>query len=504
MLSPCEDAIAVTDSRGTMTWDEVRELVARMAHALLDLQLAPEDRVAVYAQNSAEVPTAHLGALHASASTVPCNFHLTSDELQYLLEDSGAKVLLVDDTTADRGLAAAKRADVPLVVGWRCSARDGLVDWESWLMAADGGPAPLDRIPRPSLLYTSGTTGVPKGVESPPSSFAGGATVAEHIARLGQSRFAAAGGPHLVAGPLYHAGPLIGSRSLAAGIPLIISDRFQAEEVLARIAEHKVASTVMVPTHFIRLLKLDERIRRRYDVSSLRFVMQTGSACPVEAKRAMIDWWGPVFWESYGATEVGTVCLIDSAQWVERPGSVGRPVPPFVTMVLDEKHQQVPAGTEGLLYFRDITGRGIVYHNRPDASAAVHLEPGVFTLGEVGYADEDGYVFITDRASDLVVSGGVNIYPAEAERVLIGHPDVADVACIGLPNAEMGESLGALVVRGDSHSPVSADDLIGYCRERLAHFKCPRTVLFVDTVRRTAAGKVDKRALRRSVLGSLS
>lgn len=251
----------------------------------------------------------------------------------------------------------------------------------------------------------------------------------------------------------------------------------------------------MVPTHFIRLLALPEEVRRRYDVSSMKLVAHTGSACPVEVKRAMIEWWGPIFVEAYGASEVGTTCSITSQEWLEHPGSVGRPVPPFEALVVDEAGRPVPAGTEGRLYFRDTTGRGIVYHNDPQKSAAAHLEPGVFTLGEIGYLDGDGYVFITDRFSDMVVSGGVNIYPAEAEQVMIEHPAVADVACIGVPDPDMGEQLRAVVVAA-ADSVVDEAELIEFCRGRLSTYKCPRSVVLADDLGRSTMGKVNKRRLR--------
>jgi long-chain acyl-CoA synthetase len=237
-------------------------------------------------------------------------------------------------------------------------------------------------------------------------------------------------------------------------------------------------------------------VKAKYDVSSMQLVAHTGAACPVEVKRAMIDWWGPIFVDAYGATEVGTTCSITSAEWLEHPGSVGRAVPPFHALVIDESGDEVAPMVEGRLYFRDATGRGIVYPNDAEKTAAAHIAPGVFTLGEIGYVDHDGYVFITDRFSDMVVSGGSNIYPAEAEQVLIQHPDVADVACIGVPHAEMGEQLKALVIAADAAAPPDPQQLIAFCRERLSHYKCPRSVDIVDDLGRTAMGKIDKRKLR--------
>ena len=246
----------------------------------------------------------------------------------------------------------------------------------------------------------------------------------------------------------------------------------------------------------MRLLALPDEVKARYDVSSMQMVAHTGASCPVDVKRAMIEWWGPIFVDAYGATEVGTTCSITSQEWLEHPGSVGRAVPPFEALVLDDDNRELPANTEGRLYFRDTTGRGIIYPNDPAKTAAAHIAPGVFTLGEIGYANNDGYVFITDRFSDMVVSGGVNIYPAEAEQVLVRHPDVADVGCIGIPHAEMGEELKALVVPVDAEAPPDPIELLEFCRERLSHYKCPRSVEFVATLGRNSMGKLNKRTLR--------
>jgi acyl-coenzyme A synthetase/AMP-(fatty) acid ligase len=252
----------------------------------------------------------------------------------------------------------------------------------------------------------------------------------------------------------------------------------------------------MVPTHFVRMLALSTEIRDRYDVSSMQMIAHTGAKCPIDVKASMIEWFGPVFRDSYGASEVGTVCSIGSEEWMEHRGSVGRAVPPFTALVLDDAMGEMPANAEGQLYFRDATGRGIVYPNDAEKTAVSNPEPGLFTLGEVGYIDDDGYVFITDRSSDMVVSGGVNIYPAEAEQLLIDHPDVADVGCIGIPHAEMGESLVGLVIATDPLSPPDPVELSEWLRERLSRFKCPREFHVVDDLGRNTMGKINKRKLR--------
>ena len=450
------DEIAIRDDVTALDWGAVDDVLNRVANGLMNLDLGPDQRIAVFAENAVETAMANLGGLVGGASVVPVNFHLTAEEVAYILEDSGARVLFVGPETAERGVEAAKASAVHTVIswadteGWGEAPADagGVKLWSAWLAEQSGDDPPDDVRPRPNLLYTSGTTGHPKGTELPPTMFAGGDTVAEHLANLAQSPMAGHG-KHMIVGPMYHTGPLSGARLLAAGRSSVILGRFDAENTLRTIDEHGIGNSVMVPTHFVRLLALPDEIKAKYDMSSLQAISHTGAKCPVEVKRAMIEWWGPVFLDAYGATEVGTTCAINSEEWLKHPGSVGKAIPPFEAMVLDDDDNSLPPNQEGRLYFKDATGRGVVYHNDPAKSAAAHIAPGVFTLGEIAYMDEDGYVFITDRFSDMVVSGGTNIYPAEAEQVLIEHPSVLDIACIGVPHAEMGEELKALAIPSD-------------------------------------------------------
>jgi long-chain acyl-CoA synthetase len=250
------------------------------------------------------------------------------------------------------------------------------------------------------------------------------------------------------------------------------------------------------PTHFIRLLRERDSSSRTYDVSSIRHVTQTGAGCPEDVKRQMIDWWGPVFLETYGGTESGGICFITSEEWLRRPGSVGRPLASYRAFAVDGDDRELPLGHAGRLYFEDQTGRGIRYENEPDHTSAAHLRPGTFTLGEFGKVDEEGYVFITDRDCDKVVSGGVNIYPAEAERVLATHPGVEDVVAFGIADPEMGERLRAAVVL-KGNVAASAQELIEYCQARLSTLKAPRSILFVAELPRGPMGKVSRRDLQR-------
>ena len=211
----------------------------------------------------------------------------------------------------------------------------------------------------------------------------------------------------------------------------------------------------------------------------MKFAAHTGAKCPVDVMHEMIEWWGPIFRDAYGASEGGTVCAITSKEWLENPGSVGKAIPPFTAYVLDDDLNELPTGTEGSLFFRDATGRGIIYPNDPQKTAQANPEPGLFTLGEIGYINENGYVFITDRFSDMVVSGGVNIYPAEAEQILIDHPEVADIGCIGIPHQDLGEALIALIVPTNPASQLDTAEISNWLRDRLSHYKCPRRYIYL-------------------------
>jgi acyl-CoA synthetase (AMP-forming)/AMP-acid ligase II len=490
------DEVALRDDRIALSWAEVHDIENRVTNGLHAQRLGDRRRVAVFAENSAETVLAHVGGMFAGCSVVPVNFHFNADEVEYILRDSGSEVLFTGPENLDRAVDAVGRVSGVTIIAWRSPDRPaGVLSWEEWLAGSSNAEPRHDVAPRPNLMYTSGTTGLPKGVDLPPTMFAGGGNLEEFVANLQKNRFIDFG-THIVIGPMYHTGPLGGVRILAAGGPVVVLGRFDPENVLRTIEKYRTGSSVMVPTHFKRLLDLPDEVRAKYDVSSMKLVAHTGAACPVDVKWQMIKWWGPVLMDAYGATEVGTTCTINSEEWMAHPGSVGRAVPPFSVLVVDDDGNEVPAGTEGRLYFEDSTGRGIVYPNDPEKTAKAHLRPGVFTLGEIGYVDNEGFVYITDRFSDMIVSGGVNIYPAEAEKVIIEHPGVADVAVIGVPDATMGEAVKALVVPKDPKNAPTPEELIGLCRSKLSGYKCPKTVEIVATVGRNAMGKVNKRALR--------
>lgn len=483
---------ALIDDRGALSWSGLADQIERAAARLLQFAPGPDHRVAVLGDNAIPTLVTHLAGLRAGVGTVATSRQLMVGELVDQLIDANATAIVAGPAGAGVAVEAARELGLPVVTHGTEPAGHAF-DWELWLKAAPATPAPTDRPARPPLVYTSGTTGRARGTEV---RWVSGdiADSAAYLAALA-ARSGFPPGPHLVCGPLQHNGPLTALRHLAAGQPVVILGKYDAEAFLRRTEEWRVTSAVMVPTHFQRLLALPQDVRTRYDVSSLLQVSHTGSACPAEVKRAMIEWFGPVLTESYGASEAGTLARIDSTEWLERPGSVGRAQPPFEVLVTDDAGRPLPPGETGLLAFRAPEGRGVRYHADPEKTKAAYLSPGVFTLGDVGHVDADGYIFITDRAADVVVSGGVNLYPAESEAVLRLHPAVADVAVIGVPDPDFGESLRALVVTVDDEP--TAGELDRFCREKLAAYKCPKTYEFVSQLQRNAMGKLDKRAMRR-------
>lgn len=468
---------------------EVADASDRLAHLIRAATDGGRRRVAVFAANDATAVVAHVGGLRSGASVVAINAHLAAPEVAHQLRVGDVALVLAGPSTIDRARLAAAEVTACEVRGW---AED---DWSDWLQTAPHGPPPDDRPIRPSLLFTSGTTGVPKGAELPPNVFPRCDSWASFLEATAANRFVGLG-RHLVVAPLHHTGPLNAVRALAAGTSIGVLERFDAAGTLQAVETWSIASTTLVPTHLARLAALPQPVRDGADVSSLRLVFQTGSACPIDVKAAMIDWWGPVFLEAYGATEVGVTTSITSQDWQDHPGSVGRAVAPYETVVVDDDGRELAPDTEGRLCFRDTTGRGIVYHDDSERTAAAHVAPGIFTLGEIGHVDPDGWVYITDRFADMVVTGGVNVYPAEMEQVLVAHPAVTDVAGIGIPHPDLGEQLIALVVPTDPDAPPTVDELQAFCEDHLSRFKCPRQIRLVEDVGRNALGKLDKRSLR--------
>jgi acyl-CoA synthetase (AMP-forming)/AMP-acid ligase II len=480
MVERAPDDVALCDRSGQLTWDETSRRINDTAQGLLDIGFR-KGRLAVLGSNSSPTVIAYASALVAGVGVILLNYHSPADELRYLLEDGEATALWASSDLLPVGNEAATRLGIPVLSG-------GPEQWTTQLdLNRTASPAPT--LPATTdLIYTSGTTGHPKGVEIP---WQPAPTVQDRMEIAARHHMTGLG-PHLVSGPLYHAGPHAAVGLLLTGSPVILMGHFDAEEALTAIEAHRVATTVMVPTHLIRLLSLPDDRRRRADVSSLRMVALTGAPCPFPVKKAMIEWFGPVLREAYGGSESGIISYITSEDWLSHPGSVGRVQAPFRAVVLDEGGAPCPPDRNGELYFEDATGRGIRYHNDPEKTGAAHLRPGVFTLGDMGHVDADGYLYITGRVIDMVISGGVNIYPAECERVLSSHPAVKDVAVFGRPDDDLGERLVGLVSMTDDDT--TAESLISFCRRSIAAYKVPKQLVVVPEIPRSAMGKVDKGA----------
>ncbi|MFE0750062.1 AMP-binding protein [Gordonia sp. NPDC058843] len=492
--------LALADDSNCLTWQYTAETLGRLASALRTVAPGPDDRIAIIGENRVETLLAHVAAIGAGVGTVAVSRQLTAGEMADQFNDAACVAVVTGPSGFDAAAEAAAGAATTVITHnvdapVRLPQSVAHLDWQDLISTPAALPTDLaERPARPPLVYTSGTTGRARGTEVRwlPGSAPNAAAFQQAVA----ARSGYPAGPHLVVGPLQHNGPLTSIRHLLSGEPVVVLGRFDAERILDLISTHSVASTLMVPTHFQRLLALPAETRLSYEVGSLRYVAHTGSACPAEVKRAMIDWFGPVLIESYGGSEIGTVCKIDSHEWLAHPSSVGRVVDPFEVVVVGSDGEVLGPGETGVLGFRTPPGREVVYHGDPEKTAKAYILPGVATLGDVGHVDEDGFVFITDRVADMVVSGGVNLYPAESEQVLRGHPDVAEVAVIGIPDADLGEALLALIVPRAGTAP-DVEAIRVFARESMASYKCPKNYVVVDDLQRNAMGKLDKKALRR-------
>ncbi len=495
------DAVALSDEFSTRTYAEVNERVNRLIHAVRDAGLRVGDVAGILTGNRNEFFEITNALTHTGVTFVPINWHFTPEEVAYILDDSGATALFADHEFGD--LAAASTDRVPAVktkVVFGGPGPDGFADYEE-LIASGSPEEPPDQSAGFVMFYTSGTTGHPKGVKS---------SMVEIGGPLGAIEFALeafAGllqmprdGVALVNSPVYHAGPyLLSAVPSAIGNRLVIRRKFDPAETLRLIDEEQVSIVYAVPTQFVRLLRLPEDVKRSFDGSSLKYVFHTAAPCPPDVKRQMIDWWGPVIYEYYGASEgAGSGTGITSEEWLERPGSVGKALPTCEVLILDEQGNRLGPNEVGQIYFKSLMGTDFEYHNAPDKTAESHLEPGVYTYGDVGYLDDEGYLYLSDRKIDMIISGGVNIYPAEIEAVLLNHPKVRDVAVFGIPNEEFGEEVKAVIqpMEGVEPSEELEQELMAYCREHLAGYKRPRSIDFTDDFPRTETGKLQKRLLR--------
>jgi long-chain acyl-CoA synthetase len=492
------DRPAVLEDDRTITYGELIGGARRVADGLKRAGIGPGDIVGVVLPNQLAMVEVLLAVQEAGIRMVPISFHLVGDEIAYLLADSGAKGLLVDARHADGALGALAQlgGDAPSV---RFSVRGGIDGFESLeeakAAASDAPPEPR-RMGGP-MFYTSGTTGRPKAVyrpmvEIPPELAASGGLA--YAARFGLEP---GPGVHLVSCPLYHAAPSgWGLNALHLGHAIVVPERWTAQGALDAIARHRVDNTFMVPTQFHRLLELPDEVRAAADTSSLRTVVHAAAPCPIGVKRRMLDWWGPVIWEFYAGTEGGGTTARPE-DWLAKPGTVGTAWEGTSVHVLDDDGHEAGPGEAGAIYFG--TGGPIAFEYKGDPEKTAGSRRGdLFSLGDIGYKDEDGYLFLLDRRTDLIITGGVNVYPAEIESVLSSHPKVADAAVFGLPDEEWGQSVCAVVqpAPGVAGDEALRDELLAECIAKLAKLKVPKRLDFRDSLPRRDNGKLYKRVLR--------
>jgi long-chain acyl-CoA synthetase len=453
--------------------------VRQAACGLEALGVRAGDVVCIMLHNQPAFLEAMFAARLLGAYYCPINWHYKADEAGWILRDSGAKVLVTDPELRVQ-IGVGLPADISVIDDWArwCA---GFAEW-----AGD------ERSPGTLMPYTSGTTGRAKGVRRAPQT-------PEQLALLQQGMAQVlgieAGMRALLPAPLYHSAPSgYAVQCMLRGARLVLEPRFDAERTLALVERERLTHAYLVPTMYVRLLRLPQETRKRYDVSSIRFVASTGSPCPAEVKRAMIEWWGPVFYESYAASELGYVTAISSQEALRKPGSAGRACGRAVIRILDNDGRELPQGKVGLVYARQPAFPDFTYNNNPLARAAIERE-GLCSLGDMGFLDEDGYLYVCDRASDMVISGGVNIYPAEIEATLALMPGVRDCAVFGIPDEEFGEALAAAV---QPEPGVTLDEraVRDFLTERIAGYKVPRLVAFHDELPREESGKIFKRRLR--------
>jgi long-chain acyl-CoA synthetase len=484
--------VALDDPERRRSWAELEDRTRRLAHFFRDdLGLAPGDHAAFLMANRVEALELTWAAMLAGIWMTPVNWHLAPNEIEYVLSDSGSRLLIHDDVYAGPAHIASQAAGVESLV---CvgDELDRAIATASDAPIPDGAPA------GGNMIYTSGTTGNPKGVKRfrPPTLGA-----ALDAARAGGAATRLDGsGPHLITGPMYHAAPLMFAfYDLLNGAPVVIMDRWDDARCLELLMEREIRITHLVPTMFVRLLRLPEELRERFGAPRLEVVLHGAAPVSPEIKQRMIDWWGPVLVEYWGATEGGVNTLIDSKEWLEHPGSVGRALPAFELFTVDEQGERLPPGEVGELFCRRRDGaQTFEYHGDAEKTAKAYLEPGTFTIGDVGRVDAEGFVHLSDRRSNMIISGGVNIYPVEIEQVLQAHPAVADVGVFGIPDDEWGESVKAAIElrSGFVASQELEAEILVFARGRLAGYKIPRSIDFEAALPRHDSGKLYIRVLR--------
>ena len=490
--NPDKPAVSMADGR-TLTYQQLEDASNQLAHVFRDLGLVTGDHIALVLENRPELFIVAWAAQRAGLYYTATSTRLTSGELEYIVNDCGAKVLVASDETRD----AASAIDAPgvqlrlLLDG----SGDGWEPFEATLASRPTTPID-DQVEGADMLYSSGTTGRPKGVKTPLPE--GPFPTPSAVLALAAGLYgASADTVYLSPAPLYHAAPLrFTMATQRLGGTVVVQKHFDPEEFLALAERHEATMTQVVPTMFIRMLKLPEEVRTRYDLSSLQCCVHAAAPCPIGIKEQMIEWWGPIIHEYYAGTEGNGFVYCDSAMWLAHKGTVGQSLLGPLHIVGDDG-EELAVGEPGTIYFE---GAAFEYHHDPEKTAGSR-DPkgrGWTTLGDVGFVDKEGFLYLTDRKAYMIISGGVNIYPQEAENVLAVHPKVMDVAVFGVPNEDFGEEVKAVVQPVDlaDAGPELERELIAYCREHLAALKCPRSIDFREELPRHPTGKLYKRLLK--------
>jgi long-chain acyl-CoA synthetase len=497
LTHPDKPVIVMTGSGRTVTFGELEQRANKTAHFFRDLGLVTGDVIAILMDNMPEYFELAWGAQRTGLYYVCVSTKLTGGELAYILEDSGAKALFISPGLAAAGLAALDEP-APKAKGVKgFSVGGAIAGLDDYVSVRDRFPdTPVaDETAGADMLYSSGTTGRPKGVRVALSGLAIDAP--NPLMMLTQALYGL--GPesrYLTPAPLYHAAPLRWTMTLQRfGATTFIMEKFDPETYLAVVERHRIDSSQLVPTMFVRMLKLPDDTRAKYDLSSMKMAVHAAAPCPVAVKEAMMDWWGPVIFEYYAGTEGNGFCTINPQEWLANKGSVGKAILGELK-ICNEDGEEVPAGVEGAVYFAN--GPEFQYHNAPEKTADSRNKHGWSTLGDVGYVNADGYLFLTDRKAFMIISGGVNIYPQEVENLLVTHPKVTDSAVFGIPNDDFGEEVKAAIqpANWSEAGPELEAELLAFCRAHLSHIKCPRSIDFHEELPRHATGKLYKRLLR--------
>jgi len=503
VLHPCHHALSTPDKPAlicagngrTVTYRQLEDRSNQVAQMFRAMGLKAGDHIALMLENRAEYFDVCWGAQRAGLIYTAMSTRLTEGEVSYIVNDCAAKVVVASAAMAK---AVAHLPGACPGVGHWLMMDAPTVGWASYEAAADAQPATriADERAGGDMLYSSGTTGRPKGVFVPPdvTEIDAAGPMTDILTKLYGLN---AETVYLSPAPLYHAAPLRYCMAVQRlGGTVVMMEHFDPEDYLRLVQQHRVTASQLVPTMFVRMLKLPEDVRKKYDLSSLKCAIHAAAPCPVPVKEQMIAWWGPIIWEYYAGTEGNGVTMVHAKDWLTHKGTVGRAVIGELKIVDDETGEEQPVGQAGTVYFAN--GRPFAYHNDAAKTQGSTHPKGWTTLGDVGYVDADGFLYLTDRKAYMIISGGVNIYPQEAENVLITHPKVADVAVLGVPNEEFGEEVKAVVQPRDmaDAGPELAAELIAYCREQLSPIKCPKSVDFEAELPRHPTGKLYKRLLK--------